>query len=92
MLACGVAIDAGYIYLPLADLQTLKASCLACLQDNFTAHQSYTIAGRTITRANIGQVSAILISVNYAIAFQSGTVSRESVADFSGGDGCRPCR
>lgn len=76
-------IDGSYVYLPLADLQTLKASCLACLQDNFTAHQSYTIAGRTITRANIGQVSAILVSVNYAIAYLTpGGIKRETVADF----------
>lgn len=76
-------IDAGYIYFQPADLQALKTSCLACLQDNFTAHQSYTIAGRTITRANIGQVSAILASVNYAIEYQSGKIKRTAVANFS---------
>lgn len=87
---CGV-IDGSYVYLSLTDLQTLKASCLACLQDNFTAHQSYTIAGRTITRANIGQVSSILVSVNYAIAYLTGSVPRTTLADMSG-DAGRRCR
>lgn len=78
-------INAEFIYSPPADLAAIKAACLACLQDNFTAHQSYSIAGRNITRANIGQVSQILASVNYAIAFQGGTIPRTSVADFSRG-------
>lgn len=75
-------IDGSFVYLPLATLQTIQAQCLACLADNFQAHQSYSIAGRNITRANVGQVSEILQGVSFAIAEVSGTRRRFTVADF----------
>lgn len=76
-------ITGAFVNFPAADLQSIKTACLACLLDNFVAHQSYSIAGRSINRANVGQVSSILAEVNYAIAFQAGTIIRTSVPDFS---------
>lgn len=76
-------MDASFIYMPLEDLQALKIQCQGCLTDNFKAHQSYTIAGRTITRANIASVAKMLSEISYAIAYQTGQISRYSVADMS---------
>ena len=78
-----MAIQGTFVNFPPADLATLKAQCLACLLDNFTAHQSYSIGGRSINRANVGQVSAILAEINYAIAWQAGQIIRTSVPDMS---------
>jgi len=76
-------VNADYIYLDSQTLQTIKAQCLACLQDNFRAHQSYSIAGRTITRANVGQVSQILGSVSFAIDYQTNGAQRTSVPNMN---------
>ena len=71
-----------FIYFSDADLQVLKVQCMACLTDNFQAHQSYSIAGRTITRANVAQVGEMLEKINFAIAYNAGNISRVTVADF----------
>lgn len=82
-------MDGSYVYLPLATLQTIQAACVACLTDNFTAHQSYSIAGRNITRANVGQVSEILKEVSFAISYLTGAAPTTSEADMSNGDTSR---
>jgi hypothetical protein len=76
--------------LPLATLTQMQADWTNCLQAIAVAHQSYSMAGRSFTRANLNEVSRTLGEIAYAIRVQTGLVNR-TVADMSHGNGGRRC-
>jgi hypothetical protein len=79
-------IDGSFCFLPLADLQSLYAQYLACLTAIAQGQQSYTIAGRTFTRANLDSARTVLGSIAYAIQRLNGTINNVTYADMSGGN------
>ncbi len=73
-----------FVGLDSATLATMKTQWLACLASVSVGHQSYTIAGRTFTRANLSEVTSVVQAINYAIGKASGNLTRVSYADMSG--------
>lgn len=57
----------------------------ACLTSIATGMQSYSIAGRSMTRANLAEVSDTVAEISYALQLKSGapTVVREVYSDMS---------
>ena len=53
--------------LDVATLTTLKTNYLNALTGISTAGQSYSISGRSFSRANIGEVTAIIREIQQAI-------------------------
>lgn len=58
----------------------------ACLSAIATAHQSYSIAGRTFTRADLSEVSKMVSEIAYAVKLAGGTLTRTSYVDVSNSD------
>ena len=71
--------------LTLATLQAMLPQWLACLNAIAVAHQSYSIAGRQFTRANLGEVSDMVAEIQHAISFQQGAVKNVVYSDMSSG-------
>lgn len=76
-------IEGLFVNLDAATLATMKTEWLACLSAIATAHQSYSIAGRTFTRANLKEVSNMLGEISYAQKLLSGESVRTVYADMS---------
>lgn len=72
-----------FVYVPLATLQTMQAQWIAALQAIAVGNQSYSIAGRAFTRANLREVNDTLAEIAYAIQLQSGTIQRTIYSDMS---------
>jgi hypothetical protein len=72
-----------FIHLDLATLQEMQTEWKACLTAIATAHQSYSIAGRSFTRADLKQVSEMVSEIAYAIQAKSGGLTRTVYADLS---------
>lgn len=72
-----------FIHIPLATLTTMLADWQACLTAIATAHQQYSIAGRTFTRANLIEVSEMVGEISYAKALAEGSITRTTYSDFS---------
>jgi hypothetical protein len=72
-----------FIHLDLATLQTMQTQWQACLAAIATAHQSYSIAGRSFTRANLMEVSEMVAELAYAIGLKGGTIQRVVYSDMS---------
>ena len=76
--------------MPLADVQALYNSYLSCLQAlSAQGIQSYTIAGRTFTRADLRAITSTLGSLAFAIKFLGGGIVSTTYADMSCGDAYR---
>jgi hypothetical protein len=69
--------------LPVATLQTMQTQWQACLTAIATAHQSYSIAGRSFTRANLAEVSSTLGEITAALNRAQGTVQQVVYSDMS---------
>lgn len=61
----------------------MLADWQACLTAIAQAHQSYSIAGRTFTRANLMEVSEMVAELSYAKSLAGGSITRTTYADFS---------
>lgn len=72
-------------FLDLATLQTLQGQYVACLTAIAQGNQSYSIAGRSFTRADLVEVRKTLGEISYAIQFKTGTIQRQTYADMSHG-------
>lgn len=68
-----MAIEGIFFGLDAATLSTLKTNYVACLNAIAVAGQSYSISGRTFTRANLKEVSQMLAEVQAAIDRAAGT-------------------
>jgi hypothetical protein len=72
-----------FIYLDAATINTMLTEWQACLTAIATAHQSYSMAGRTFTRANLAEVAEMVGELAYAKELKAGNVVRSTVADMS---------
>ena len=89
--ACRSSVDAitktmglnkSFYGLPLATLESLRAKYLACLEAIAVAGASYSIAGRSFTRANLAEVSQTVKELTAAIESANGTRVRRTVTAF----------
>lgn len=78
-------ISGKFTFLDLASLQAMQVDWMACLKAIAVANQSYSIAGRSFTRAQLSEVSDTLAEIAFAIAVKTGTTQRVVYPDFSGG-------
>jgi hypothetical protein len=72
-----------FIHLDSATLSELKTDYVAALKAIAVGNQSYSIAGRTFTRANLREVSDTLAEIAYAVQLKSGSLVRTVRADMS---------
>lgn len=80
-----MAIEGIFFGLDAATLATLKTNYVACLQAIAVAGQSYSISGRTFTRANLKEVSQMLAEVQAAIDRAAGNRTTSFYPNFNGG-------
>ena len=74
-----------FAFIPLATLLQLQTQYTQCLTAIAVVGQSYSVAGKSFTKADMKNVAQILGSIAYAIAVQTGNVQRFVYADMSGG-------
>jgi hypothetical protein len=68
-----MALSKSYFGLPLVTLQSLQTQFIACLEAIAVAGASYSIAGRSFTRANLGEVAQTIKELQAAIDNARGT-------------------
>ena len=71
-----------FIGLPLATLTSLRDKYVTCLEAIAVAGSSNSIAGRSFSRANLGEVSSTIAELTLAIQNISGTRIRTTYAKF----------
>ena len=71
-----------FIGLPIATLNSLRDKYITCLEAIAVAGASYSIAGRSISRANLSEVREIIAELTIAIQSASGTRIRTTYAKF----------
>jgi hypothetical protein len=72
-----MAMHKSFFGLPVATLQELQTDFTACLKAIAIAGASYSIAGRSFTRANLAEVAQTIKELQAALDNASGTrVSR----------------
>lgn len=79
-----MALEGKFINLDAATLAQMKADWTACLQTIAVGQQSYSIAGRSFTRADLAVVSDTVAEIAFAIKSQSGQLRRTTLANMSG--------
>ena len=72
-----------FIGLPLATLTSLRDKYVTCLEAIAVAGASYSIAGRSFSRANLGEVRDTIAELTLAIQSVNGTRIRTTYAKFS---------
>jgi hypothetical protein len=77
-----MGLNKAFFGLPLATLQSLQTNYIACLEAIAVAGASYSIAGRSFTRANLGEVSQVIKELTAAISSANGTRVRRTVTAF----------
>jgi hypothetical protein len=77
-----MALSKSYFGLPLATLQSLQTQFIACLEAIAVAGASYSIAGRSFTRANLGEVAQTIKELQAAIDAARGTRVKRVVTAF----------
>ena len=77
-----MGLQKSFFGLPLATLQELQTDFTACLKAIAVAGSSYSIAGRSFTRANLAEVSQTLKELQAAIDNASGNRVRRFVPSF----------
>ena len=77
-----MALSKSYFGLPLAALQGLQTQFIACLEAIAVAGASYSIAGRSFTRANLGEVAQTIKELQAAIDFAKGARVKRVVTAF----------
>ena len=72
-----------FLGLPLATLTSLRDKYVTCLEAIAVAGASYSIAGRSFSRANLGEVRDTIAELTLAIESANGTRIRTTYAKFS---------
>ena len=72
-----------FLGLPLATLTSLRDKYITCLEAIAVAGASYSIAGRSFSRANLGEVRDTIAELTLAIESANGTCIRTTYANFS---------
>ena len=83
-------IENSYIFLDLTTLQGMLTDALTARTNILNAHQAYTAAGKSFSRAELKAVQTDIAAISFAIDQKSGTSTRTVYADMSGGNGSRP--
>lgn len=73
-----------FIGLDAATLTEMQADWKAALKAIAVGNQSYTIAGRTFTRANLSEVAEMVAEINRALTIANGGITT-TYADMSSG-------
>jgi len=68
--------------LDLSTLQELKAAYTKCLLA-IANNQSYSVSGRSLSRANLGEVKQTLLEITQAIDQKNGPRAKRVFPDFS---------
>ena len=71
-----------FIGLPLATLTSLRDKYITCLEAIAVAGSSYSIAGRSFSRANLGEVSSTIAELTLAIQSATGQRVRTTYSNF----------
>ena len=71
-----------FVGLPLATLTGLRDKYVSCLEAIAVAGISYSIGGRSFSRANLTEVRNTLEELNYAIRLADGTKAINTYAKF----------
>ena len=79
-------VTGAFFGLPAATLNTLLANYVAALTGISTAGQSYTLAGRQFTRANIAEVRQTIIEITRALDRINGTSTTFTFANMNTGN------
>ena len=72
-----------FLGLPLATITSLRDKYVTCLEAIAVAGASYSIAGRSFSRANLGEVRDTIAELTLAIQSANGTRIRTTYANFS---------
>ena len=72
-----------FVGLPVATLTSLRDKYVACLEAIAVAGASYSIAGRSFTRANLAEVRTIIAELSYAIDLASKSIVFTTYAKFN---------
>jgi hypothetical protein len=80
-------MDNPFIGLDGATLATLKSEAVACLSA-ILKNQSYSLNGRSMTRANLNDVKTLIGQLQGAIDITAGTTAQTTYASFTGLGGC----
>ena len=72
-----------FVGLPLATLTSLRDKYVTCLEAIAVAGASYSIAGRSFSWANLGEVRDTIAELTLAIQSANGTRIRTTYANFS---------
>lgn len=72
-----------FVSLDVATLQAMQTQWLTCLANIAGAHQSYSLAGRTFTRANAAEVRDTLAEISFALKLNGGGLQRTIYSDMS---------
>lgn len=75
---------ADFFGLPLATLIEMRDEFVAAIRAVATNGVSYSIGGRSLSRANLGEMTQTLADIEAAIGRIRGTRVRRVYADFSG--------
>ena len=71
-----------FVGLPLATLTSIRQKYLDCLEAIAVAGASYSIGGRSFSRANLGEVRDTIEELTYAIKLADGTKVINTYAKF----------
>lgn len=71
-----------FVGLPLATLTSIRQKYLDCLEAIAVAGASYSIGGRSFSRANLGEVRDTIEELTYAIKLADGTRTINTFAKF----------
>jgi len=71
-----------FVGLPVATLTSLRDKFVSCLEAIAVAGVSYSIGGRSFSRANLTEVRNTLEELNYAINLANGTKVINTYAKF----------
>ena len=81
-----MALSNPFVGLDSATLTTLKADTLACLRAVLT-NQSYSLNGRSLTRANLTEVRDMLGQIEAALQIATGAAAEVTYVQFNGRGG-----
>jgi hypothetical protein len=77
-----MALNRSFYGLPASTLINLRDKYVACLEAIAVAGASYSIAGRSFTRANLAEVSQTIKELQSALDSVNGTRVRKTMAAF----------
>jgi hypothetical protein len=72
-----------FVGLPVATLTSLRDKYVSCLEAIAVAGASYSIAGRSFTRANLAEVRTIIAELTHAIKVANKSIVFNTYAKFN---------